>query len=153
PAPTCTLEIHARVEDKSAAYAGGRDLSEGVQAVDVHTWISEVRMIQHIDRIKPEFEIRRAITAQPEPFNHVHVETETTGALYGCRPHRSNLTRLRIPQNRLPIRSDDGFVAEGGVQAIGRRYSSNSRIGDLRVAVEVENTVRQLRNVADILWY
>src|SRR5262249_24202949 len=96
---------------------------------------------------------RRSVTTQPEPFNHVHVETEAARSLNSCIPHGSHFAGLRIHQNHLSIRSRDCFIAIRGVQAVRSRYARNPWIGDLCVTVEVENAIREFRNLADVLRY
>jgi hypothetical protein len=111
------LEIDTRVDDKTARPRGACDASKVcIVHIDVRT--SENGMVQHADRIQPEFELFRFVDL--ETFDEVHVEIQDTGAL-DCRvTERSHLARLRIHENDLAVGRDQRFIAEAAVQSIQR---------------------------------
>src|SRR5215475_15949372 len=111
------LEVHPSVQHKTPSIACRGDLPECAHTVDVHAGVSEIRVIQDVDGVETEFEVG-VLTAQPEPFDHVHVKTEATGTFHRCKPHGTYFAGLRIHENGLTIRSKYSLVAVRGVQAV-----------------------------------
>ena len=59
------LEADAGVHDEETRSGRGGNAAERVVAVDGRGRVSEVRVIQDVDRIQPEFEIRRLAVELP----------------------------------------------------------------------------------------
>src|SRR5438552_758014 len=144
------LEVDSAVDDEPARSRGGGDTAKRISAVDVRNGIAEVRMVQDIDCIDPEFEFLGLVDL--EPLDKVHIESKTPWSLQRRQTERSNFTRLRIYEYDLAIGSDDRFVAISRVQTIQCRDARQSGIRDLRESVEVNDTVCDLRDMAHVLW-
>jgi len=107
-------------------------------------------VIQDIDCVNPEFEVRGSVTADLESLDHVHVEIERSGTFDRCQAHRTHFTRLRIDQHDLPIGSHNRLVTVGRIQAVQRCNARQSGIRDLGESIEVDDAVGNFRDVAHI---
>ena len=80
----------ARVNDKAARSSDrGRDAAERVTAVDIQVWVSEVWMIQHVDRVEAELEF--LVLIDLESLDQIHVEAEVPRPLDRRVSESSNL--------------------------------------------------------------
>ncbi len=87
-------KIDTRVHDEPPGAGRRGDAAERVVAVDIGNRVPEVRVIQDVDGVDPEFEL--PVLMDLEPFDQVHVEAEVSGSSYGRQTECSNFSRLRI---------------------------------------------------------
>src|SRR5262245_34508220 len=91
-----TLEVDSRVDHESTRSGRCGDAAERViSRVDVHNRVAEVWVIQDVDSIQTELEVRR-FAVQLETFDQVHVETETIGTFERRESERSDFFRLWV---------------------------------------------------------
>ena len=149
-------EVDARVENETphSAIAAGinaagqtRDCAE-IGGVNVCDRSCEVRMVQHIDDIDPELELLALMNS--ESFDHIHVQVERARTSERRISGRSNLSRLRIHQKHLCVRSGNCLIVEACLQSVQSGYLALIWIIDLRVSIEVRDTAGQLCDCADV---
>src|SRR5581483_3866825 len=121
----CRLEVNPAIDDETphstistGIQARGKagDLSESADSVDRCAWIPEVRVVQNVDGVDPEFELFSF--RDFESFHHVHVEVKESRPAQSIRAEIPNLSGLRVYQDNLAFRIGYGFVCIERNQAI-----------------------------------
>src|SRR5262245_41080768 len=97
PRSSSRLKTEAGVDDKPSRSARRRDTSECVHAVDIRRWSSEVRVVQHIDRVDAEFEFLGFV--DPEALDEIGVKTQAPRTFQCGQSERAHFSRLRIYQD------------------------------------------------------
>src|SRR5262245_55824086 len=89
-----SLEVDARVDDKPSRSSRSSNTAERVSAVDIGRRISKIRMVQHVDRVQPKFEL--FVFVQPETLDEIHIEIEALWTFHRCQAERTDFAWLRI---------------------------------------------------------
>ncbi len=122
------------------------------------TRVAEVRMVHDIDHIQPQLQGFRFVDL--DPFDHVHVEIETSRATDRHRAEIAGLSRLRIHQDDVPCRILQGPVVVAGEHTVAvgrgrdacgctfRRNLGETWVGYRCPTVEIVHAVRRLGNLA-----
>ena len=69
------LEVDAGVDHEPSASGRCRNAAERIEAVDIRRVIAEIRMVQDVDCVNPELEVR-CFTMKLKAFDQVHVQWE-----------------------------------------------------------------------------
>src|SRR3989304_4138798 len=93
-------KVQTCVEHKLPASSRQTDAAE-VGGVDVHCRIAEIRMVQNIDRIHPEFQFSGFIN--PHAFDEVRIKVDLSRTLNPILADVSEPSDLRVHQNKVAV--------------------------------------------------
>src|SRR6266516_4194816 len=117
-----SLEIQPATDDKPSFSGRRNDSSEGdvstgwtgrragSRAVDVRIGKVEIRMVQHLDGIDPEFELFRL--GDPNALDQVGVEAQERRTLNGIAAETADLTRHGIHKKKASLGVGNRLIAE-----------------------------------------
>ena len=103
-------------------------------------------MVQHIDRIHPEFKLFGF--GNPHTLDQVRVEPQQRRSFERASAKIADLPRRRIHKNGPALRIGNRFVAERSAESVLRGYIGPGWIRDLLEAGEVGHAIRELRDVS-----
>src|SRR5438045_1522309 len=69
------LKVDAGIDHEPSASGRCRNAAERIEAVDIRRGIAEIRMVQDVDCVNPELEVR-CFTMKLKAFDQVHVQAE-----------------------------------------------------------------------------
>src|SRR5215468_3589391 len=104
-------EVDSSIDDESPRTCGGCDAAErAARRVDIHRRVTEVRMVQDVDCIKPEFKF--LVLVNLEPLDHIHIETQKSRTFHRAETEIPDIAGAWIYHHDVAFRVLNRFVAE-----------------------------------------